>query len=338
MSTISKYFGKFKGEDVLECQLISKTGVCIKILNYGAIIRDWQIPMLNGSKRCVVLGFDNIEDYIEYSPFFGAIVGRVANRIGGAKFLLEGKEYLLDKNEGVNHLHGGETTFGKRLWKMTQISESSVQLNIFSSEEESGYPGNLNVKVIYRLVDNLLEIEFEASTDTLTPLNLVQHNYFNLAGSGDISNHWLKLNSDFYTPTNKEMIPTGEIINVDNTLFDFRNGKLLNKNSHQPLELDNNFILNNKNSSEPVAILKSPDNLLTLKLWTDQPALQVYTAGKLNLPSKIKGLNNQLYPPFGGICLEDQQFPDAVNHPKVFPSIIISPTNPYKHLCKIEIA
>uniref|UniRef100_A0A915NZS0 Galactose mutarotase n=1 Tax=Meloidogyne floridensis TaxID=298350 RepID=A0A915NZS0_9BILA len=135
------------------------------------------------------------------------------------------------------------------------------------------------------------------------------------------------------------MIPTGEIINVENTLFDFRNGKLLNKNTSQPLELDNNFILNNKNSlEEPVAILKSPDNLLTLKLWTDQPALQVYTAGKLNLPSKIKGLNNQLYPPFGGICLEDQQFPDAVNHPKVFPSIIISPTNPYKHLCKIEIA
>uniref|UniRef100_A0A915LXM6 Galactose mutarotase n=1 Tax=Meloidogyne javanica TaxID=6303 RepID=A0A915LXM6_MELJA len=285
MSTIPKYFGKFKGEDVLECQLISKTGVCIKILNYGAIIRDWQIPLLNGNKRCVVLGFDNIEDYIEYSPFFGAIVGRVANRIGGAKFVLEGKEYLLDKNEGLNHLHGGKTTFGKR---MTQISENSVQLTIFSSEEESGYPGNLNVKVIYKLVDNLLEI---------------------------------------YTPTNKEMIPTGEIINVDNTLFDFRNGKLLNKNTSQPLELDNNFILNNRNSlEEPVAILKSPDNLLILKLWTDQPALQ------------IKGINNQLYPPFGGICLEDQQFPDAVNHPKVFPSIIISPTNPYKHLCKIEIA
>ncbi|KAL7075069.1 hypothetical protein ACQ4LE_005962 [Meloidogyne hapla] len=132
------------------------------------------------------------------------------------------------------------------------------------------------------------------------------------------------------------MIPTGEIINVKNTLFDFCDGKLL-KSFNKPLELDNNFILNNKNFEEPVAILKGPDNLLTLKLWTDQPALQVYTAGKLNLPSTIKGINNQIYPSFGGICLEDQQFPDAVNHPNVFPSIIISPTKPYKHWCKIEI-
>ncbi|KAL7075070.1 hypothetical protein ACQ4LE_005963 [Meloidogyne hapla] len=158
MSTTIKHFGKFKGEDVLECQLISKTGICIKILNYGALIRDWQIPMSDGNKRSVVLGFDNIENYIEYSPFFGAIVGRVANRIGMAKFELEGKKYLLDENEGLNHLHGGKTTFGKRLWKMKQLSTNSVQLNIFSSEEESGYPGNLNVKVIYKLMDNTLEI------------------------------------------------------------------------------------------------------------------------------------------------------------------------------------
>ncbi|KAF7623356.1 hypothetical protein Mgra_00010300 [Meloidogyne graminicola] len=155
---IIKYFGKFKGEDVFEYQLISNTGVIIKILNYGAIIRDWQVPMSNGNKQSVVLGFDCLENYLKYSPFFGAIIGRVANRIGKSKFILQDKEYLLDSNEGLNHLHGGKTTFGKELWKMTKISTNSIEFSLFSSKYESNYPGNLNVKLIYKLENNTLEI------------------------------------------------------------------------------------------------------------------------------------------------------------------------------------
>jgi len=323
-----------QGRDVFEATLTSDTGVRIFVMNYGAVVRDWQVPVAGGM-RSVVLGFDHFEDYPKYGRYFGAIIGRVANRISGACFTLNGKEYHLQPNEGSNQLHGGEGGLSHQVWDMEVLSEDAVRLSRISPDGEMGYPGKLDVSVTYRLKGKALEIDFSAIPDAPTPVNLVQHNYFNLMGEGDIRNHTLWLAANAYTVRDIDLIPTGRIEPVAGTHFDFRKARPLCDAQGEPIAYDNNLVLDTgRDLSTPAAVLKAPDGSLTLTLKTDQPGLQLYTGSKINLP--VPGLGGRHYPRFAGLCLEDQHFPDAINYPH-FPSCVVTPDRPYKHWCEIEI-
>jgi len=334
MASAPEKIGTFEGRDVLEAVLESETGVRIAVMNYGAVLRDWQVPV-TGGVRHVVLGFDRFEHYPAHSPYFGAICGRVANRIGGARFALDGREYRLVANEGPNQLHGGPRGIGRQLWNMEVLSANAVRLRLTSPDGEMGYPGRLDIAVTYRLSGNTLRIDFCAETDKPTPVNIVQHNYFNLAGEGDVRDHRIEVNADAYTVLGEGLIPTGEIAPVTGTRYDLRTPRQLQDENGNPVDYDINLVLaEGRNLSEPVATVTAPDGSLTLRLKTDQPGLQLYTGGKMNIP--VPGLAGHRYPRFGGLCLEDQNFPDAINHPH-FPSSVIMPEKPYSHWCEIEI-
>ncbi|MFV0335026.1 MAG: aldose epimerase family protein [Tropicimonas sp.] len=327
--------GAFDGREVEEVVLSSPTGVRISILTYGALIRDWRVP-LGGRERSVVLGFDQFEPYPKHSPYFGAIAGRVANRTAGGRFVLDGTVYALPANEGRNHLHGGPQGIGERNWAIERCDGQSVRLTLQSADGDMGYPGNLDIAVTYSLAGNRLDILFEAMTDAPTPVNIVQHNYFNLMGEGDILDHTLRLAAGAYTVVDEEQIPTGEIRPVAGSDLDFRAGRTMRDRAGNPVDCDFNFALDTRRAAAaPVAVLAAPDRSLTLSLFTDQPGLQVYNACKLDVP--VPGLGGRNYPRYAGLCLEDQGFPDAMNNPH-FPSPVISPERPYRHHCAIEIA
>ncbi|WP_159588070.1 aldose epimerase family protein [Chelativorans xinjiangense] len=329
-----KKIGTFEGRDVLEATLESETGVSIAVIGYGAVIRDWRVPV-EGGMRSVLLGFDRFEDYPDHSPYFGAIAGRVANRIGGSCFTLNGKEYRLPANEGPNHLHGGPKGIGRQVWDMEPLGKEAVRLSLSSPDGQMGYPGTLDIAVTYRLSGNCLRVEFSAETDAPTPVNIVQHNYFNLMGEGNVGSHTLQAPASAYTVPGEGLIPTGEIRPVTGTHLDFRKPRRLSDEAGEPIAYDNNLVLDTgRDLSAPAAVATAPDGSLTLTLKTDQPGLQVYTGDKMNVA--VPGLGGRRYPRFGGLCLEDQNFPDAINNPH-FPSPVVTPERPYRHWCEIEI-
>lgn len=331
---MARVVGSVAGEDVHEVVLASETGVFVAILTYGALIRDWRVPVGN-ALRPVVLGFDDFALYPAHSPYFGAIAGRVANRIGGAEFALNGTTYALDANEGSNHIHGGARGTARQIWRIVHASTDSVHLALTSPDGEMGYPGTLDISVTYTLTGNRLDIDFAATTDKPTPVNLVQHNYFNLAGAGDILGHRLTLAAGAYTELGEGQVPTGAILPVAGSGLDFRTPRGFRDAEGRGQKIDVNFVLDTaRDPKKPVAILEAPDDALTLKLHTDQKGLQVYNGWKLALG--VPGLDGVAYPAFAGLCLEDQAFPDAVNHPH-FPSTIVTPDRPYRHRCGIEI-
>ncbi|WP_417583827.1 aldose epimerase family protein [Pelagibacterium sp.] len=331
---MAKMVGSIDGHAVHEVVLASKSGVRVSILNYGALIRDWRVPV-GDALRPVVLGFDDIESYRAHSPYFGAIAGRVANRISGAQFTLDGTAYHLMPNEGQNQLHGGPKGLSHQIWTIKEAREDQLKLSHFSADGDMGYPGNLDIELTYTLTGNRLEIAFSAQTDKPTPVNIVQHNYFNLMGSGDVLDHRLRLASGAYTEIDDALLPTGAILPTKNTTLDFRQARALRQADGSGQPIDHNFVLDTgRDVSEPVAVLEAPDGALTLKLYTDQPGLQVYDGLKLDVP--VPGIDGVSYPAFGGLCLEDQNFPDAVNNPH-FPSAIVTPAVPYRHWCAIEI-
>ncbi|MDZ5700029.1 aldose epimerase family protein [Chelativorans sp. M5D2P16] len=335
MAGAPRKIGTHEGRDVFEAVLTSETGVEIAVMSYGAAIRDWRVPVAGG-KRTVVLGFDRFEDYPAHSPYFGAVAGRVANRIGGSRFTLDGREYRLPANEGENHLHGGPRGIGRQVWDMEPLSGAEgVRLRLVSPDGEMGYPGRLAITVTYQLEGNRLRLDFGADTDRPTPVNIVQHNYFNLMGEGDVRDHMLEVAADAYTVTGEDLIPTGEIRSVSGTHLDFRKPRRLCDAAGGPLACDDNLVLDGERDlSAPAATVTAPDESLTLRLWTDQPGIQLYTGGMMHVP--VPGLDGRHYPRFGGLCLEDQNFPDAINHPH-FPSPVITPERPYRHWCEIEI-
>lgn len=331
---MAKVVGSVDGQDVHEVVLTSESGVSIAILTYGALIRDWRVPVGEGFRH-VVLGFDDFDPYPTHSPYFGAIAGRVANRIGGAKFSLNGTTYHLPANEGPNQLHGGERGIARQIWTIAEEKADGARLELTSPDGEMGYPGKLEISVTYTLSGNRLDIAFTATTDKPTPVNIVQHNYFNLAGQGDVLDHRLSIAAGAYTQLGEGQIPTGAILPAHCTDLDFRTPRTLRSPSGDGQEIDINFVLDTaRDPADPAAIVEAPDGALTLKLWTDQPGLQVYNGWKLAL--KVPGLDGAIYPPFAGLCLEDQTFPDAVNHPH-FPSPIVTPEQPYRHWCSIEV-
>lgn len=333
-------FGKDKnGTTVQIYTLTNKNGVEARITNYGATLVSLKVPDRSGKLADIVLGFDSVDGYTQNPPppYFGATIGRYGNRIGGAKFTLDGKTYMLDANDGKNSLHGGNHGFDKATWTAKPSADGqAVYFTYVSKDGEGGYPGNLTATVSYTLSPaNEIGIHYVATTDQDTVVNLTNHSYFNLSGpgSGDILDHVLTINADRFTPVDSGLIPTGELRSVAGTPFDFRQphavGERINADDEQ-LKLargyDHNWVLNRTGSGlELAAHVLDPKSGRVLEVLTDQPGLQFYTGNFLD--GAYKGIGGA-YQHRGALCLETQHFPDSPNHPD-FPSTELKPGQTY---------
>ncbi|MGA8311877.1 MAG: aldose epimerase family protein [Terriglobales bacterium] len=330
-------FGKTgDGRPVDLYTLTNSQGMEVRAMTYGGIIVSLRVPDKTGKFDDVVLGHDTLDGYLVNPPYFGVIVGRYANRIGNATFTLDGVKYTLAKNDGPNSLHGGLNGFNKQVWEAKPFKDTTgvgVAFSYLSKDGEEGYPGNLKVKVSYVLTDeNQLVIDYEATTDKATPLNLSQHSYFNLAGegSGDILGHHLMLNADRFTPVDKTLIPTGEIRPVQGTPLDFTTptaiGARINDNYEQLVVgrgYDHNFVINRKEDGLILAArVHEPTSGRVLEVFTTEPAVQFYSGNFLD--GTITGKHGHVYKQRNGFCLETQHYPDSPNHPD-FPSTILRP-------------
>ncbi|HTF87125.1 MAG TPA: aldose epimerase family protein [Planctomycetota bacterium] len=303
-------------------------GIRARISNFGACVVSLEVADRTGEMADVVLGFDTLAEYESArNPYFGGIVGRVANRLGGANFELDGRRHVLDPNEGRHHLHGGSRGFDRYLWAARAVrGKSGVNFRRRSPAGESGYPGNLDVRVTYVLgAERTLEIVYDAVSDALTPINLTQHTYFNLAGSGTILGHNLELRANRYVVVDSELIPTGELRGVENTEFDFRSERAIGR---VQTSYDICYELAGRYwNTRPVTAcrLSDPGSGRVLEIEAMQPGLQLYTGQYLD---GLQGKLGRLIPRFGGVCLEAQHFPDSVHHDN-FPSTILKPGDHY---------
>jgi aldose 1-epimerase len=335
----SSFKSIYNGKPVALYTLANANGLVAQITNYGAIIVSLYVPDRNGNLADIVQGYDNINDYLHGNkPYMGAICGRCANRIAGGKFTLNEREYSLPVNNGHNHLHGGLKGFDKVVWNEVKHSTNHIQLDYFSKDGEEGYPGNLKVSVIYTFTDqDELKIDYSATTDITTIINLTSHSYFNLAGegSGDVLNQLLMINANFFTPVDNTSVPTGEIRKVKGTPMDFTNlrpiGQHIDTNDEQLLfgkGYDHNWVLNNRYGEAGLAAIAfEPVSGRGMELYTTQPGLQLYTA---NWVDGEKGKGGKKYNKRWAFCLETQHFADAINEPH-FPSIILYPRKEYHH-------
>jgi aldose 1-epimerase len=332
-------FGKVDETPVQLYSLTNKNGLIAKITNFGATLVELHVPDRTGTLADIVLGFDNVDAYAAGGPYFGAIVGRVANRIGNARFTLNGKDYPLAANDKPHHLHGGRKGWDKVVWDATLSNSadgSSLELTYVSKDGEEGYPGTVNAKTIYTLTnDNELRVEMQATTDKTTLVNMAHHSYWNLGGhnSGTILDHLLTLSADSYTP-GTPMVPDGRILSVKGTPFDFRSPKAIGTDLKQignrPTGYDHNFVINGSaNQLRPVARVKDPKSGRVLTLSADQPGVQFYTGNFLNGSAKGKGTSYQQY---SGFCLETQKFPNAINIPAWRDQVILEPGQAYRHV------
>ena len=326
------------GEKVDRYTLQNEKGMEVKIITYGGRITSLKAPNKNGEYEDVVLGFDSLKNYTKDNPFFGALIGRYGNRIANGKFTLDGKEYDLAKNDGENHLHGGNKGFDKVIWNAKPLdSTNSLKLTYTSTDMEEGYPGNLDVTVTYTLNDdNSLDVLYEATTDKKTVINLTQHSYFNLTGdfSNDILSTIVEINADEFIPINKTLIPTGEIQKVAGTPFDFTQPKPIGKDIETKNEqlsraggYDHCWVLNNQDTGVRFAASAyDPESGRKLEVYTDEPGLQFYTGNFLDgtLPAKGGGT----YAKRSGFCMETEHYPDSPNQ-KDFPSVVLNPGEKY---------
>ncbi len=327
-------FGEFEGKRVDQFKLTSNTGVEVDIIGWGGVVRDWRVPV-TGGMRSVVLGFDGFDAYPTHSPHFGSLAGRVANRIGGGSFELDGKTYTTPANFAGRHtLHGGPEGLGRVVWDAAvDTARNGVLFTHLSPDGHMGFPGNVRFSALYTLEGNKLKLELGASTDRRTPINLVQHQYFNLGTGPDVLDHRYQVNASAYTAVDEDLIPTGAILPVKGTQWDLRAGRTMRDAAGEPVAYDGNVALDQGRDFEvPVATVSGPDGALTLKLWTDRPGLQVYNSVWTDVKAEGKAFGR-----FSGFCLEDQDFPDAVHNPH-FPSTIYGPDRDYLHRCDIEIA
>ncbi len=329
-------FGEVDGEKVWLFTLRNSQGMAVKVTNYGGIITSCLVPDKEGNLADVVLGFNELRGYLGDHPYFGAVVGRYANRIGGSKFTLNDVEYHVTQNEGKNHLHGGNRHFGNVVWTAEEIKDDSavgVKLTYFSKDGEEGYPGNLEATVAYRLNnDNELSVEYEAVTDKPTVVNLTNHSYFNLRGegSGDVLEHEVEINSKLYTPVDDGLIPTGELASVSNTPLDFKSPAKIGARFDQLEQgYDHNYVLNNGGDELSFAArVFEPQSNRMVEVFTTAPGMQFFTAG--NLDGSIIGKAGQPYEKYAAFCLETQHFPDSPNRPE-FPSATLNPGETYRH-------
>ncbi|MCB5175061.1 aldose epimerase family protein [Microvirga lenta] len=317
-------FGSIDGEDVLEITLKGPDGIEMRVLTWGAVVRDLIVPAAEGPQR-TVLGLNSIEDYVAHSPYFGAIVGRYANRIGQARFALDGEAFRLDANEGRNQLHGGSRGFGTRLWTIIDHQPSSLTLALVSEDGDMGYPGRLIATCTYSLHEPAtVRIALEATCDRPTPVNLTTHGYFNLDGSSDISSHHLMIKADYITPTTPDLIPTGEIRKVESTDYDFTTLRPIGAAQlmQRRISYDTNYVLQSDGGElAHAATLTSLKNGLAMELWTTEPGVQFYDGHMLDIP--VPGLGGARYGSHAGLCLEPQRFPDGPNKAHFPPCILV---------------
>ena len=296
-----------------------ENGLCVGISNFGATVVSVVTPDRDGVMRDVVLGYDSAEEYERGMAFYGALVGRCANRIKDAEFLIGGKRYILAKNNGNNNLHSGPDTYNKRIWRTLEVGERSVKLELLSPDMDQGFPGELEICVTYSVKGNRLIIEYEAVSDRDTIVNLTNHSYFNLNGhdGASIMNHLVRINADSITEMRPDLIPTGKILPVQGTPYDFTVRKRLGENIEPSGELyldqvrgyDDNFVLNRDGGMAASAY--STDTGILMNVYTDMPGMQMYTPDQ---PGSI-GKKNTIYGAYGAVCFETQYFPDAIHQP-----------------------
>ena len=330
-------FGKTTGGEQIELySLTNKKGMEVSITNFGATVVTLKVPDRAGKATDIVLGYDTLDGYENGTSYFGATVGRYGNRIAGGKFSIDGKTYTLPKNNGENTLHGGIVGFNKRVWKAQEIASKegeSLEMTYLSADGEEGFPGNLSAKVVFSLPAerNELRIDYTATTDKDTVLNLTNHSYFNLSGegSGDILDHVMTLHSKQFTPVDKTLIPTGELKNVGGTPMDFNSataiGKRINENDEQLVfgkGYDHNWVLTRAGGGLSMAAeAYDPKSGRKLEVLTTEPGVQFYSG---NFLDGAKGKGNKPYPQRAAFCLETQHFPDSPNHAN-FPSTLLKP-------------
>lgn len=336
--------GTIDGKTVNLYVLKNKNGIEVAFSNYGQRLVSLMVPDKNGKMDDIVLGYTTLKDYLTNSGYFGSVIGRYGNRIAKGKFEIDGVTYELAQNNNGNHLHGGVKGFESVVWDVDSVSQSFIRFKRTSPDMEEGYPGNLNVTVEYTLnEDNELRIEYFATTDKKTHVNLTHHSYFNLKGEGNgsINNHILQINAQNITPVDKGLIPTGELMPVATTPFDFNTPKSIQSGldqEHEQLNLgngfDHNFVLDRtkKNSEGLVVAAKvyEPDSGRIMEVFTSEPGVQFY-GGNFMLGKTI-GKNGGSYDYRGAICLETQHFPDSPNK-KNFPSTLLEPGEEYSSIC-----
>lgn len=332
-------FGSVDGTDVIEVTLRSVAGAQARILTWGAVIHDLVVPSRRGPQR-VVLGFDAIEHYLAHSPYFGAVVGRYGNRIGQARFTLRGHTYRLAPNEkGRHQLHGGPQGFGTRLWTLLDHGPARATLALVSEDGDMGYPGRLVAFCTYTLLEPAtLRIALEATCDAPTAVNLTTHSYFNLDGSVDICSHHLMIAGDHVTPTDADLIPTGEIRSVESTAYDFRSLRPIGAAHFLTgrTTYDVNYVLRSRaDEIAHAATLVSGLTGVAMELWTTEPGLQFYDGHMLAIP--VPGLGGARYCRHAGLCLEPQRFPDGPNKSH-FPPCILEPGGVSRQISELRFS
>ncbi|GGP98941.1 aldose epimerase family protein [Streptomyces mutabilis] len=339
---VKELFGKLADGTKVYRWSLENGGTRMKVLSYGGVVQSLEVPDRRGRYANVSLGFDNLDDYVARSPHFGALIGRYGNRIAEGRFTLDGKEYQLSVNDGENSLHGGALGFDYRVWDVEPFTEGSdvgLVLHYTSVDGEMGYPGTLKAKVTYTLTRRgEWRIDYEATTDKATVVNLTSHVYWNLAGegSGTVEDHELSIAASRYTPTDAGLIPTGELAKVSGTPFDFRRAKPIGRDirdAHPQLVtakgFDHNWVLDKGITERPehIATLRDGASGRTLRIATDQPGLQFYSGNFLD--GTLTGTGGSLYRQGDALCLETQHFPDSPNQPS-FPSTVLRPGQTYR--------
>lgn len=334
------------GKKVALYTLTNSNGVEACITNYGGRIVSLMVPDRNGEFRDVVLGHDSIADYIKIDGNFGALIGRYGNRINQGHFALNGEEYQLPKNNYGHCLHGGEKGFHHAVWDVENVTDSTLHLSLFSPDGDAGFPGNVNVKVVYTLTsDNAINIAYTATTDAPTILNLTNHSYFNLSGdpSKDILAETLWMDAPEFTPIDSTFMTTGEMLAVKDTPFDFTTatpiGERIDADNEQlrnGLGYDHNMVLNKmRDVNAPVAILADKDSGIKMEMYTSEPGIQFYAGNFLD--GKVKGKKGITYPKRGAVCLESQHYPDSPNKSQ-WPSVVVNPDDTYTSNCTYKFA
>ncbi|MEU6533219.1 aldose epimerase family protein [Streptomyces sp. NPDC046928] len=339
---VRSLFGTLPDGTKVHSWSLANGGTRMKVLSYGGVVQSLEVPDRRGRYANVSLGFRSLDDYVASSPYFGALIGRYGNRIGKGRFTLDGKTYQVDVNDGENSLHGGAKGFDKRVWDVEPFAQGTdvgLHLHYTSLDGEMGYPGTLRVKVTYTLTKyGDWRIDYAATTDKATVVNLTNHVYWNLAGegSGTIENHELKIDGSRYTPVDSGLIPTGELARVAGTPFDFRRSKAIGEDLRAPHQqllygkgIDHNWVLDKGISPRPewVATLKDPSSGRTLRIATTEPGLQFYSGNFLD--GTLVGTGGRVYRQGDGLCLETQHFPDSPNRPS-FPSTVLRPGQTYR--------
>ncbi len=334
------------GQAVQEYVLTTDKGATASLITYGATLIRLRVPDHAGNLGDVVLGFDNLKQYEDQSPYFGATVGRVANRIAHGIFYIGKTRYAVPVNDGPNHLHGGFKGYDKRVWMADAAMTANgpaVRFKLVDPDGDEGYPGTVNVTVIYSLGDdNTLEIQYYATTDKPTPINLTNHSYFNLkdAGKSNIGGHLMKANGDHYTPVDDTLIPTGEIAPVKGTPLDFTSpkpmGRDLNAMGGNPVGYDLNLVLNSQDGSlAKAAEVYEPDTGRLLEVWTTEPGMQFYTGNFLD--GSVTGRGDITYQQHSAFALEMQHYPDSVNH-RNFPDTVLRPGAVYRQITEYRFS